>query len=481
MNPKYKYVLEYFCQLYNVPPEIEIGYGTRDASINITASETNYFEDFNPFPTDEPVWKHWRYQEIPFIFAGEANREVLEIVNGKAFINADVLAGAFFFLSGWQEFVYLQKHNATRYPYSDSLQARWKIAHIPLVNYYFDVLKSAIEQVYNITLTVDAWGQSPGAICLTHDIDNCYGGWKYDLFSQLKKKKIGDLFKIIAHRLTRGDTWFNFEDIIQLEKQYDATSSFYFIPDFGNVYFNPSIVKRVTTAEKSYDPADFFDRRFASRFRGYTTRLENADYDLRTPKIRDVFRTIRENGSEVGIHGGFGSFLSEAYYREGLSRFDEATTGSRFHYLNFDITTTYDILEKVDQRYDSTIGFAEVPGFRNGIAYPFKPYNIREDRTYNLLQIPLIAMDTTFRSYTNTALPHVLPTILGLFHEVQKFQGCLTVLWHNPYFTPYKYAGWREIYEGILKEGKQNLFQLTSGEKVYDQWQPVLERETKFS
>jgi hypothetical protein len=58
---------------------------------------------------------------------------------------------------------------------------------------------------------------------------------------------------------------------------------------------------------------------------------------------------------------------------------------------------------------------------------------------------------------------------------VERFNGCLTVLWHNPYFTPYKFAGWKEIYETILLEGKKRKALLLSGGQVYQNWKGVLE------
>ena len=478
MNPKFQYILDTFRKTYEVPPEIEIGYGTKDCKVNIYNSQTRYFEDFSPFPANQIVRKLWRYHDIPFLFSTVENQEPLEVVNGKAFVNDDILAAAFFFLSGWQEYVFMQRHTTVRYPFSDSLQAKLQITHLPIVNYYFDILKSAIEKVYPIKLRLRAWGDYPAGICLTHDVDKCYSGWIYDSFNCLQKKKPLDILKILYQRVFANDTWFNFDAILDLEKKYEALSSFYFIPDSGAVYFHPQR-STINSAEnqlppKNTNPDYFFRKSWRARRQGYTEKLENADYDLRAAAIRKVFQQIRDTGAEVGIHGGFGTHLTEEKFRSGLARFAGDIAGGRFHYLNFDITLTYDILEKAGLQYDSTSGFAEEPGFRNGIAFPFLPYNIRENRPYRLMQIPLIAMDTTFRSYKKTRLTDVLPTILGLMHEVKKFNGCLTVLWHNAYFSPYKFAGWMGVYERILAEGKQNHMLMTSGEAVYQRWKPVL-------
>ncbi|MCB0292941.1 MAG: hypothetical protein KDH97_21990, partial [Calditrichaeota bacterium] len=100
----------------------------------------------------------------------------------------------------------------------------------------------------------------------------------------------------------------------------------------------------------------------------------------------------------------------------------------------------------------------------------FAPYHFKRNRPYPLLEIPLVAMDTTFRSYQHTPLPEILPEVKSLLEEALKFRGCLTILWHNAYFSPHKFAGWREIYEGILQEGRRRNLLLISGEEVCRRW-----------
>ena len=135
----------------------------------------------------------------------------------------------------------------------------------------------------------------------------------------------------------------------------------------------------------------------------------------------------------------------------------------------------------INQRevHRDTLGFAEAPGFRNGIAFPFAPYHFKHNRPYPLLEIPLVAMDTTFRSYQYTPLPEILPEVKSLLEEALKFRGCLTILWHNAYFSPHKFAGWREIYEGILQEGRRRNLLLISGEEVCQRWLELMRMKDK--
>ena len=45
--------------------------------------------------------------------------------------------------------------------------------------------------------------------------------------------------------------------------------------------------------------------------------------------------------------------------------------------------------------YDSSLGFGGAPGFRAGIAHPFRPWDFEHDRPLDLVEIPLAVMDVT--------------------------------------------------------------------------------------
>lgn len=476
MNPKFEYILDYFRAIYQVPSDIMIGYGSVDQKINIYASGTSYFDEFSAFPQSQIVWKTWQDRQIPILFPGNPEAPALEFRADRAIIHDDLLASAFFFLSGWQEYVYMHRHSAVRYPFRESLQHRLNIARLPVVNYYFEILKTAIERCYSLTLHVSPWGESPFGICLTHDVDTAFSGWGEDLVATLRQSRPPAAINILRDLITTGSTRFNFPKILAIEQRNSANSSFYFLARREKVFVKTGGEKGFVSepgAEKVVDPKYFFQ---PGRSAVYSKAQKNADYDIRSARFQQVFELIQQHGSEIGIHGSFGASLSLHRFREELQRFGRPVKGGRFHYLCFDVTQTLDILEQTGQNYDSTLGFAEAPGFRNGIAFPFVPFHIGENRPCRFLEIPLIAMDTTYRSYQKTAPGDVLPDIRNLMEIAAKFGGCFTLLWHNAYFSPYKFAGWAEIYEDILREGNGRQALLLSGEQVFQRWEKVLPR-----
>lgn len=48
---------------------------------------------------------------------------------------------------------------------------------------------------------------------------------------------------------------------------------------------------------------------------------------------------------------------------------------------------------------EATIGYADGIGFRGGVCYPFKAYDLKAGREIDILEIPLAVMDRTFEGY----------------------------------------------------------------------------------
>jgi hypothetical protein len=82
---------------------------------------------------------------------------------------------------------------------------------------------------------------------------------------------------------------------------------------------------------------------------------------------------------------------------------------------------------------DSTLGFPDAVGFRNGASFAFPPYDFEHERPHPFLEIPLVLMDggleTASRSL-NESPKKLADEVLG---ESRKYGwGGVSVLWHNP-------------------------------------------------
>ncbi len=435
MTNKFDYVISHFCRIFGlVPGEVEIGYGDDAAKINIRRGRVAYFETRQKLALDAVVHKQWDGVTIPFLL-DTADAEILEIRDGRAEINFDIIASSFFMLSGWQEYACDVRDEHGRFPFAESLQSRFNLVEVPVVNYYFDILKTAVETVYNRKLAPAPWGDHSFVTCLTHDIDKCRTGWLEGGAQGLRRWRPWPLLRFGLQALFAKDDWFNFETMLDIERRFQAHASYYFLCRKGKA-------------------------------RDETT----SDYDIEDPKFRRVFELIQQQGSEIGVHGSYGAHASIEQLVQDIIRLNHSAHGNRFHYLMYDVRSTPRLLHEAGFKYDSTLGFSEHFGFRNGICFPFYLYDIENDRPLDVLEIPLHLMDGTLQNPAYMGVPQseVLERTAGMIQEVRKFGGCFTILWHNTHYSECKYAGWRDVLLELMEYCQAQGSPFFSGKEIFE-------------
>ena len=419
-----EYVLKNFFLFYpSAEKEIQIQYGNEINGENKVlikqSADGTVFNGREDISADKIARREWKGTMIPFCFDTSSEMEIISEEGGKVIINYDIIASSFYFLSGWNELVSGVKDEYGRVSYDSSIIKKLNIINIPVVNYYFDILKTAIEKAYGKKAEDNVWGKFDFAVSLTHDIDNCKSAWLEGSFSELKKGKLISIPQLIYKRFFSRDEWFNFRTISDIEKKYNATSSFYFLPR-----------------------------------KGKTNNLKNSDYEITSSEIQEEIKYLKDEGHDIGVHGSFGSHLNFVLFNEDIKRINsKEIAGNRFHFLMFDVLKTVSILESSNIKYDTSLGFAEQTGFRRGTCFPFYLYNFEEERISGILETPLIVMDATLRNIYNidSNRDELISEIEILVKEIKKWNGVFTLLWHNNYFSDYKFKGWREMYIYILE------------------------------
>ena len=272
------------------------------------------------------------------------------------------------------------------------------------------------------------------AVCLTHDVDNVFftrRGLVIQWVDALRGKNIAGAFKILLYNRSRNlNPLRNFKDIIRLEKKYNAESSFYFL-----------------ALEKGEDDFNF--------------RIENLKTDL---------QNIVNSGYEVGLHGGHNAYNDMNVILEQKKRVEEVLggkiTGYRNHYLRFEVPTTWEFLRKAGFKYDTTFGYADCVGFRNGLCHPFKPYNLKTEEFIDVIEIPLVIMDRTLDSYMKLNIMDSLTLVKSLIDTVERLNGAVAILWHNTDMTGERLR----LYEQILSYCSNKGAWLTSARALYEWW-----------
>jgi hypothetical protein len=430
------YVVDNFRLLY-ATGDMAIDYGPGGNAPLVIRERVDeaFYADASDIDPRKVVWKKWREVSIPFLQADDAGGEIISVEEGRVVIHHDIIFAAFYFLSGWHERFHARRDALGRVTYEGSVIKRLGIIGLPVVNYYFDILAEALSRL-GVPLRERPWGDHPFAMMLTHDVDTCRGAWLEGSYSELKKGRLLSIPRLCLKRLLGRDDWFNFETIMEIDERAGARSSFYFLPR-----------------------------------RGKAGGLKNADYNMDDKCVRRAIAAIGQRGHEVGVHGSAGTHVDgEALGRDARAVHAGGVTGNRFHFLMFDPGETPGVLAANGICYDTTLGFAERAGFRRGCCTPFFLFDFNARAASPVLEIPLVVMDATLRGerYMHLNREEAFETIASLLEAVGKVNGLFTLLWHNTFFSDYKYTGWREVYTRVLERARENGALFINGQEVYE-------------
>ena len=179
---------------------------------------------------------------------------------------------------------------------------------------------------------------------------------------------------------------------------------------------------------------------------GRTDASKDADYEPEHPAIRDLMRRIHARGHEIGLHPSYGSYqtpeiivaeanrLRRIAAEEGI---EQAEWGGRMHYLRWEQPTTLQAWELAGLTYDSTLGYADRPGFRCGTCFEYPAFDPVAGRSLNLRIRPLIAMECTVMEPRYMGLgtgEAARGKFLELKSACKAVGGSFTLLWHNSQF-----------------------------------------------
>ena len=180
------------------------------------------------------------------------------------------------------------------------------------------------------------------------------------------------------------------------------------------------------------------------------------------PEVYDRLRgrlveTLRASGAEIGLHGSYMAAVEPerlALESERLRDLAGSVAGHRFHYLRVDPQLNLPVLDRLGFRYDTTLGFPDRPGFRAGIAQPFRPWDFERERPLDLIEIPLALMDATLAEphYLGLTLDQAERRLFDLIDWAEQNGGGFSVLWHPNSFDPAQARGWGPLFYRFVEE-----------------------------
>ncbi|MCU7937765.1 MAG: polysaccharide deacetylase family protein [gamma proteobacterium symbiont of Bathyaustriella thionipta] len=183
-------------------------------------------------------------------------------------------------------------------------------------------------------------------------------------------------------------------------------------------------------------------------------------YHLNETIIRNILNKVHKRGHEIGLHTSYETYLSKKQISKEFKILQKVCAdeniyqenwGGRQHFLRWDASKTFNYWNEAGLTYDSTLYYAEQPGFRSGICYEYHTYDLLERKMLNLRERPLIVMECSiiYSYYMNLGFTQeALNYVLYFKNTCREYNGDFTLLWHNSQFAK-KQA--RDFYKKILE------------------------------
>jgi len=321
----------------------------------------------------------------------------------------------------------LDKHG--RFPATASHGFKYDYLDRPVVDEWLSILGQVVQRTWpGIELKQNCFSMK-----VSHDVDSPsrYG---FRNFSGLVRAMAGDVIKrgdlgsaVLApwirmntrNQLHSYDPDNTFNWIMNLSEQHGLHSAFYFICGYT-------------------DPHD-------------------ADYSVEHPAIRHLMRQIHQRGHEIGLHPSYGCYkkphliLQEADQLRKICALEDIKQkewGGRMHYLRWEQPTTLRAWADAGMGYDSTMSYADLPGFRCGTCFEYPAFDPVTQEALPLRIRPLIAMECSVISSLYMGLGtgmEALEVFTALKNTCRAVGGSFTLLWHNSEIKRSK-----ELYRKVL-------------------------------
>jgi hypothetical protein len=279
-------------------------------------------------------------------------------------------------------------------------------------------------------------------VCLTHDID--FIGIRQHKFDHtmlgfLYRSTVGAVRNLLRGRTTVGRLFETWRAVASLPLVYLGWAR-----DFWEPF------EWYLRAENGLPATYFlipFKRRAGERVPGSHASRRATAYDV--TDVRDRAATLKGGGCEIGVHG-LDAWHSVEKGRAELQRVSEvtgqSTTGIRMHWLLQD-SRTIELLEEAGFAYDSTAGYNETVGYRNGTTQVFRPLGAR-----TLLELPMHIQDGAlfYPQRLDLSESQAEERCQPLIAHAVREGGVLTLLWHDRSHGPERF--WGEFYLQMIQK-----------------------------
>jgi len=334
----------------------------------------------------------------------------------------DLFAFCFYLLSRYEEYTAtataFDRHG--RYKAEASLAYRHRFLQQPLIDKWAERLVELIQKVYpGFTVRKKHF-----QFLSTFDIDLAWAyrerpWWRH--LTGLARDLIKGPRQALLHRRSvwtgrQKDPFDTYEYLITLHQQYGFEPVFFFLlGDYGRY-------------DRNISPAN--------------------------PRLQHLIKGLGEK-YRIGIHPSYRSHEDPGILQKEIDRlrviYGREVRSSRFHFLKFQLPVAYRRLIRAGIRNDFSMGYADHPGFRAGIAGSFPWYDLEKEKTTKLMIHPFQVMDGSLKNYLNISPEQSIDLIFELIDATARVSGTFSTLWHNSSFSYIEgWKKWTPVFEAML-------------------------------
>lgn len=360
-------------------------------------------------------------REVDPRFTKLANEAVLFPNEGE--LGYDIFSAAFYLLSRYEEYLPHQKDSYGRYAHENSIAFRQQFLDQPLVNQWILKLADALRRKFHqLTFRKAVFTFQP-----SYDIDMAWSyqhkGWWRNTGGALRSL-ITARFSEFSRRLSvlRGKTkdpydaygWMN-----QLHEQTRVRPYYFFL-----------VADKPGRYDKNISPTHPAMQALVS------------DHLIRYP---------------VGLHPSWRSGDDERVLQKEITRLKQMTgsdvTSSRQHYIRFLLPEGYRRLISNGIRFDFSMGYGSINGFRASVASPFYWYDLEKETATELMLFPFCYMEANSFYEQRYTVEQAAAEMRHYYKVTKEVNGLLITIWHNSFLgTEPSLMAWRDAYAGFIKE-----------------------------
>ena len=385
----------------------------------------DYFGGRSPYDASSVRWKMLDNDRYPILFSDTSSQ------------NEDLIASAFFWLSGWQEYTISNRDRHGRFAFASSLQAALDTPCEPVVDVYREVLRRQLLQ-NSVPAAYRDWNGKAWAFCPTHDID------------YLRKWRPGMVYREIVEYFLAN------HQKTSLGARAKRLATFFQDALTPGDVFRKAFIRMIDEVEKRGGKATYFIKAGAHG-------PHDVYYNPRHSFLLQTLNRLKALAFEVGLHPSYYAHTHPGYLVAEKQALEEVWGSSvraiRQHYLRYETPQTPRLQEHAGFHVDTSLAFADHEGFRNGTCHPFLRFDIARNAAGSSWEMPLCFMDGTLFNYRSLSTAEAIAVSEQLLLTCKRYHGICVGLWHNTLWDEMDFAGWGDhflqVMDLVLKENGQ--------------------------